>query len=613
MNRSNAFSSNNPPAGGPGAPPPSGTPDSRWAAAFQDASEAPPARVWSGIERQLDLDDEDGVLPLIPHAPTHTAMFGRWAAGVAAACLLALIGWWSLRVADDKVLANNAVASKNRPSAAGQATVPMAAVKPENHQPVDQPNQYAVTRKGVGEAAKVIRPVSPAGVGVIANEKAAAVASVSVPREPVSPVADRQNNETETVAISVQMSVQQTMRSANEPAVRPAGPTRSFSGLPTQGSETTVAFSRSMQHTFIQSSNQPALLPVSTIPAGVAIPVGVNVMPSAKASATPIVVDEHETLFEKSAMIPERLAIRTVPLRIGGNDRIVWFSPESPVSEKSLDTDPKSARKARPKAWVSAGVVASSFDPSVALRAVSGLAYTNNSPTNALMVGNVPVPALAINSHAGRAVATQVNVGVPLSERWTVETGVGYLSGQSTVQSPVRATALSTEKTTAVNAPTLYTDLVGNSANQSIASSADIQYGSAAQRYATVASTSYDRTVSQSVSNSYQFVQVPVQLSYELRPRRKFGLALITGMVSNLFVRNTVADAVTVKAQDGVYRPLTVAGTAGMRLRFRPSKQWSASLAGTFQHSLQSITRPEVGIQALPQNMGVSFSVDKHF
>ena len=104
-----------------------------------------------------------------------------------------------------------------------------------------------------------------------------------------------------------------------------------------------------------------------------------------------------------------------------------------------------------------------------------------------------------------------------------------------------------------------------------------------------------------------------MQLSYELRPRRKFGLALITGMVSNLFVRNTVADAVTVKAQDGVYRPITVAGTAGMRLRFRPDKHWSASLAGTFQRSLQSITRPEVGIQALPQNMGVYFSVDRHF
>ncbi len=303
------------------------------------------------------------------------------------------------------------------------------------------------------------------------------------------------------------------------------------------------------------------------------------------------------------------MAIRNFSTKPIGNERIVWFSSERPDGEPKQ----KTARKPKPRGWVSAGVVAASFDPSVALRAVSGLAYTNNLPSNALSSGNGPVPALALDSHAGRAIAMQASVGLPLSEHWTIETGLGYLNGQSTVQSPVRASALSTEKNGA-NLPTLYTDLVGNSANRSVASSAaDMYYNMAVQRYAYVASTSYDRAVNQSVSNSYQFVQVPVQLSYELRPRRKFGLAFITGMVSNLFVRNTVADAVTVKAQDGVYRPLTVAGTAGMRLRFRPDKHWSASLAGMFQQSLQSITRPEVGVQASPRNMGVCFSVDRHF
>ena len=604
MNRSNPFSPNNPPAGGPGAPPPSGTPDSRWASAFQNAGEVPPARVWSGIERQLDLDDEDGVLPLIPYATSRTAVFGRWAAGVAAALLLALIGWWNLRVDDSKSLTNNGIASQNQSSTVDQTTVPVKATEPGVSQNVHKLERYASSGVNTNQADKTARSASPAGT--VTDPKPAPVALAATPRESGSPVVAGQDEETETVAISVQVAVGQTTQSADETTVRPTGLTRSASPSPPPGSETRMAFSQSMQPGFVQSGSRVVVPPVSAGSAGVA--------PSsapAVAWATPIVIDE--PIDEESSAAIKPLTIRMAPLRIGGNDRIVWFSPEPPVSEKALATEPKPARKARPKAWVSAGVVASSFDPSVALRAVSGLAYTNASLNNAFASSNGPVPALALDSHAGRAIAMQANVGLPLSERWTIETGVGYLNGQSMVQSPVRSSALSTEKNSAANLPTLYTDLVGNSANRSVSSAADMQAGSASQRYTFVASTSYDRAVSQSVSNNYQFVQVPVQLSYELRPRRKFGLALITGMVSNLFVRNTVADAVTVKAQDGVYRPITVAGTAGMRLRFRPDKHWSASLAGTFQRSLQSITRPEVGIQALPQNMGVYFSVDRHF
>ncbi|RYF45453.1 MAG: hypothetical protein EOO39_51235 [Cytophagaceae bacterium] len=84
-------------------------------------------------------------------------------------------------------------------------------------------------------------------------------------------------------------------------------------------------------------------------------------------------------------------------------------------------------------------------------------------------------------------------------------------------------------------------------------------------------------------------------------------------MHDNWFVRNTVAEAVTIKTGDGVYRPVTLAGTAGMRLRYRPDHYWSASVAGTFQQSLQSLTHTDVSLQANIQQVGLSFSVDRHF
>jgi hypothetical protein len=604
MNHSNSFSPNNPPAGSPGVPPPSGTPDNRWDSVFQDASEAPPARVWSGIERQLDLDDEDGVLPLYPYAISRSVMFGRWAAGVAAALLLALLGWWSLYPTENKPLADSTITTNQQP-AIGQKT---GAPKPSATQRTDSGATVVTTSSDRYATAKTsqnqLTRTRLSGAVHRAATPPDAMAEATVPREAKSsPIIDQADDE---VSETISVQVQQTIRPANTNglAIQPTI-IRPASLMPAPTTETQLAFSQTTRHSFFRSTSSSATVPPPTKVAERAAESQGAVAATVVMANSPL--SEEMVSASRNASGIQPMSIRTVSVQFTGNERIIWFSPEHP----DLGPKQKMARKSKPKAWVSAGVVAASFDPSVALRAVSGLAYTNNSPSNAL-VSTGPVPALALDSHAGRAIAMQASVGVPLSERWTIETGLGYINGQSTVQSPVRTSALSTEKNGA-NLPTLYTDLVGNSANSSVNSAADMQYNTAVQRYAFVASTSYDRAVSQSVSNNYQFVQVPVQLSYELRPRRKFGLALLTGMVSNLFVRNTVADAVTVKAQDGVYRPLTVAGTAGMRLRFRPDKHWSASLAGTFQQSLQSITRPEVGVQASPQNMGVCFSIDRHF
>jgi hypothetical protein len=200
-----------------------------------------------------------------------------------------------------------------------------------------------------------------------------------------------------------------------------------------------------------------------------------------------------------------------------------------------------------------------------------------------------------------------------LGEHWSIETGVGYLSGQNEVQSPARVASL-TSAVKAATADNLYLELIGRLADRPAL--ANYSVGASSAQYDAMRAnqaSNYASNQQQAVSNLYQFVQVPVQVGYELRPRRKFGLALLTGMVSNWFVRNTVAESITINAGDGVYRPVTLAGTAGMRLRYRSDSHWSASVAGTFQQSLQSLTRTDVNLQAQPQQVGLSFSVDRHF
>jgi hypothetical protein len=123
----------------------------------------------------------------------------------------------------------------------------------------------------------------------------------------------------------------------------------------------------------------------------------------------------------------------------------------------------------------------------------------------------------------------------------------------------------------------------------------------------------YSLQTRQSLTNDYQFVQVPVQVGYQLRPRKRLGLALVGGFLSNIFVRNTVGNELIITNKDGVYRPVSWAATLGARVRYRPSRQWSASLAGVYQPSLGFGTRPQSAVQSQPTSTGMSFGINYHF
>ena len=108
-------------------------------------------------------------------------------------------------------------------------------------------------------------------------------------------------------------------------------------------------------------------------------------------------------------------------------------------------------------------------------------------------------------------------------------------------------------------------------------------------------------------------MQVPVQVGYQLRPRKKLSMAVLGALLTNIFVTNTVGDALVVTSKDGVYRPVSLAATMGARLRYRPSRQWSASVAGVYQPALESSTKADAQVQSHPTSAGMSFGVDYHF
>ena len=308
------------------------------------------------------------------------------------------------------------------------------------------------------------------------------------------------------------------------------------------------------------------------------------------------------------AMAFQELKGRPLRLRSPGLiQRIVWSRPADQPSETALT---KGKRKAK-ELWASVSAMPGAFNPMVALRSAPMPTASYNSAA-AFVNSNQPT----INSRANFSVAYQASAGVQLSERWSVESGVGYLSGRSTVETPVQSAVSNFVQVANTNrdaGSSVYVNALRNSAsnNMAYASPATTAGPTTADSY--LITGNYTNQARQTLTNDYEYVQVPVQVGYQLRPRKKVSLAVLGGLLTNVFVRNTVGSDVVVKAKDGIYKPVALAATMGARVRYRPSGRWSASMAGLYQPSLSSGTEADSQVQSHPTSTGMSFGLDYHF
>ena len=290
----------------------------------------------------------------------------------------------------------------------------------------------------------------------------------------------------------------------------------------------------------------------------------------------------------------------------GPIQRIVWARPAELPMESILA---KGKRKTK-ELWASVSAMPGSFNPMVSLRSAPMPTASYNSVT-ALTSSNQPT----VNSRASFSVAYQASAGIQLNERWSVESGVGYLAGRSTVEAPVQAAVSNFAQLTNTNRDAgnnAYVNALRSSVSTNMAYSASPATSNAGPTYDLIAGN-YVNQAQQALTNDYQYVQVPVQVGYQLRPRKKVSLAVLGGLLTNIFVRNTVGSDVVVKAKDGIYKPVSLAASMGARVRYRPSGRWSASMAGLYQPSLSSGTEADSQVQSRPTTTGMSFGVDYHF
>ncbi|RYF75500.1 MAG: hypothetical protein EOO39_06820, partial [Cytophagaceae bacterium] len=502
-------------------PQPGGTPDPYWQRAFDDAFDTPPPRVWEGVERQLDLDESDGILPLWQHREGRQSMlFGRWAAGIAASLLLTALGWWAWHREDairpDARLAVTTAPVNGAPTESGTSLAPVgpavASTEATQTRPLHLP-QLASTRT---IARRQVRSSQSENEGKYATGVAIATPDASTPgtlpnTDDKLVVDDNVIKQVHQVAMSVQPVEALPVRSDEAPrTVLFTETTTTSTMLRMKGTEpqpstlvgiqpsaTRSSFSMqsfSMQSVTIQSRSLQ-------LPPDNGRPTALASVPAAEQSLMPALDASGDRLtLAVDPLVPKQLVIR--PL---GNDRIVWYRNEEPTAEPASITTKK--QKERP--WLSAGLAASSFNPAVAVRSVFSPALNATQNYMSDPVASTPI----LQNQLGRAVAFQAGLGIPLGEHWSVETGVGYLNGQNQVQSPGRVSSL-TSAAKSASTSNLYTDLVGRLASQPAYASSAVPITSGMSYDYNLANqaNSYASSAQQSVSNSYQFVQVPVQV-----------------------------------------------------------------------------------------------------
>jgi len=535
---------------GPG---PQGAGDPEWRALFGEAAETPPSRLWDAIERRLDEEDTVPVIPLWRQARPLSY-------GIAAAVTLLLVGWWLLRGEKTVDHQRPSMAQVDEPKGK-----PEAAPQPEGSSPVDASARPAkTTEKGAPSRANQAPAGSATPAPALDWETAIAAGETRSARPntegSAGTVSEQALRSTRTMPMSATepeapryQTEAQTLAILDAPRPRLGDELNRATDL--KAGQPAGSSRRVLKVDATQLADQPAERSNN----------GLNIL----------------ALQSKTTPARRRLAL----------DRIVWYqAPDNVLIERP--------REMRKEYWTALTFMHMSFNPAASVQTPNLMPAFSASPSVGI---SRSVSQPTIQNRPQFSVSLQAQTGVKLARHWSLESGLNYLQGRSTAESnAVVVSALSS-----VSSNLLENAVLNSSANRA----ADVQSGFVPNDKLSNYAVGTD---SKPIANDYQFLQVPVQAGYHIRPGQKLSYALLGGVLANVFLRNNVG-SVAVTPSDQVYRPVTLAGTAGFRFQYRPTQHWSGSMTGSYQKALQSGSQTDSQVQIRPQAIGVGFGVNYHF
>ncbi len=255
------------------------------------------------------------------------------------------------------------------------------------------------------------------------------------------------------------------------------------------------------------------------------------------------------------------------------------------------------------KYWVSFGATVASFNPHISLPSTnSWLPYQYSN------IQQKPAPT-NFNDASRLSYLVQIGVGAKLRGRLGVESGIGFLMGNSVYET--NTLTVDNRQFSAIADALANTAYFSNLNNKQVFASPPVSLVPAP-------ATNGDFDI-QRVENNYQFVQIPLLVSYDfIKPVHKIQIAALLGVTSSVMLQNqiqTINQQVVVykNGASSPYQRLSVASTFGLRGSYKISQNCAMTLTANYQQTIQPIEKPTIYFTAKPQTFGLGLGLRYQF
>ncbi len=539
--------------------------EAEWQRAFESAAETPPPSVWNGIEERLDARQTT----VVPLAWWRSPKVLYAAAAVAA---LLLLSWPVLRLSQEDSTQKLALESPQPNAEVAIAPEPVSQV-PEVVARIQQPSAAApATPKAAMPETERLADMPSAFASEVPSVSASEVPDRSerIASEQQSPRPTATG--TSGLAALPQVSMPEAMTMD-----KVADKLRATDLMPKAGRRNNVAGKGFMPKFGGAPAQTPTIIAIT----------------SSNRHGKP---EDLERVIMGSSTVPLRTPALTSPIArrspVGTSERAVHLGKRA-IRYDETEMPPLHKRGRMRELWAGLSLMPSLFNPRIDVTSAP-VAFSNAKASRESLAGA---------SRGQLSYAVQLQGGRRLSRRWSVETGISYLKGNSDFKSPGYILDATTSRSQNVLENALTTS------NRQSGLYFDTQAGINGFNSQNGAYIALD----QNTDNDYRYVQVPAQAGYTLNPDGRLSYTLLGGVVANLFLQNQIQNGqgATLKttADDGVYRGLSWSATTGVRMNYRLAEHWDATLTGSYQKALASVLRDSRTLDSRPQLYGVAWGV----
>ena len=529
--------------------------ENQWKKAFNEASETPPPMVWERIEARLDQDENNKIVPLWWRSPK------LWYAAASIAALLLAGGlWYSNR---SGAPADRMDVATKLPSEKGGDSGKKGGEDERRNgieDSISEDGNIASTRK-TGEESL--------------NEKAGS----------------NKTNQSEIASLKVEGDQLGLIKSEGK---RPQLSGKDVES--TTGEQRESVLKENQVAGQASSKGNEEISRSGSTDKNTTREITKDIF--AKDVAGSVSQRKEETIASKNQSMEVDLlsSIEYKPLDIFMQKRYVFYKPEVQAEEKLPEVK-------KPKEyWAGVGLMPGSFNPDVQIKEAPNAFAGQLASRQKSLTGK---------NEAGTSYAIQTQGGMRVSKHWSVELGLSYLQGNAKYQGG--GYVLNAYANASSNASNVLQDALSNLSG----SSKNNQPMNPTQGTGFANNSTLYIDVDKKVRNDYQYLQLPVQAGFTLRPDKKLSYSLLGGMMANFFLSNELeaatGETITTTASDDIYRSMNWAATTGLRFNYKLSTKWKASLTGSYQKAVSSGFRDNQSLESHPSLYGVSWGVRYSF